>query len=659
MGCHGRDVFSNNFLLDCRHHHHHPEDEPGSEEDGFMGRPTLLRYLNAPDTREPERGEPLYVLFSCYREDETELRHCVNTVVGLPETAPNTRLIVYVDGLQGMSLEEIAGAMQGGVSGGLEVLATLQNLSKVLPLRDPDMRHGCLRFTGAIDKNRVPFEVYVKGAEVPRSKRAGIAECLSSLEADERAARALPTAILILDADTLVEPRAVGQMFDCLTRQRLGAVTPNILPERLNSTVLLYQLSRFWMNSSHWAAQSSVRLQHPANGSCAMYSMNALLALKSEYCCLARPGSIWDLSRQEMGDDFYMSTLCLAHGFGIRHLPHCNARQFMPGTWLEYLAQQSRWKRGHLGNRSDILFCRWQIWCGVPQLFILLLELMLIPARGEYLGVCTATLFFVKCLGRPFWQTLEVAMGSVTTAEAKCSLNGSSRQLTNCASDVNAERIEIELYLVVWGCFAVYAFVTAGASIMSKPNLHGVAILLSVTAGLVQCVAAFLFWHMHRSVLFWSAFIVPAALTFLIKLPHGVRRPWAAAVVIFGGIFIWIENVLAPITSIVSADCGSSLGWGTRQQVGEAAIDETGAATLRKHSRWMLTAVWFGINFGLGALILILNLAAEALSSVVWLTLVVGTMYLTIGIGYSLWLRLRGPGYPTSQLGPKNGNGLH
>ncbi|CAE7907650.1 nodC, partial [Symbiodinium sp. KB8] len=233
--------------------------------------------------------------------------------------------------------------------------------------------HGCVCIRG-IKQGAVPypFEVYVKGKDCPRSKRASQALCMSLLQADYDAGRPNPKALLLLDGDCRVEPEHVGKMYRCMQDQHLAACGPFLLTKKSHNFCLLVQLMRDWFSQRMlWLGQSAIRFQLPLNGSCAMYAMDTVRAVQTDFCRGVYEDSILDSMMIEMGEDSFMTNLVHEkNGGGIRFLPHCWATSFMPETWGEYLAQQCRWKRSHMGNRVTMLFNKPNAWLWKPTRWV-------------------------------------------------------------------------------------------------------------------------------------------------------------------------------------------------------------------------------------------------------------------------------------------------
>jgi len=402
------------------------------------------------------RGENVYVVICCFREDAQELRHSLSSLSNLPMHSPSARLLLFVDGLQDMAfMKEAVFTGKPNIPWDSEdpQLATLQALERILRPDQIYVAHGCIQLTG-VTEDGVPFEVFAKGPEVPRSKRCSHAKCLSLLADYEKQGGTPPETLLFLDGDTHIEPTALACMYGCLMEQKLGAVTCSLFPAEVNTTTLLWTLAKYWgISGILWAAQSSMRFQHPAPGAAVMYSTKALQCVQEEYCRMTRPESIWDSIRLEMGEDSYLGNLLLSSGHGVRFLPHCHATSFLPATWLEYLAQQSRWKRSHLGNRSDILFCKWRAWLG-PQALLWPLEVFEIFTRGEHLGVCTATVIFAKVLGHPVQKLLLPLEEGLSETGVWYTRSSAS----------------LPIFLLVWVALAVYASLAAGVPVATNPH---------------------------------------------------------------------------------------------------------------------------------------------------------------------------------------------
>lgn len=601
----------------------------------------MLNQQSAKEVLNPQviesASESMHVVICCFREEETELRHSLSSLSGLPSHSPSIRLMVYVDGLQDMLFMKeamLTGKPKIPWDSEDAQLATLQALRRILQPEQVRIAHGCLQLVGVTDGG-IPFEVSVKGPDIPRSKRCSHAECLSRLAEHEKLGGTLPQALLFLDGDTRIEPSALTCLYACLMEQRLGAVTCSLFPAEVGTTTLLWTLAKYWgISGILWAAQSSVRFQHPAPGAAVMYSTVALQSVKEDYCRMARPESIWDSIRLEMGEDSYLGNLLLASGHGVRFMPHCHATSFLPATWLEYLAQQSRWKRSHLGNRSDILFCKWRTWRG-PQALLWPLEVFELLTRGEQLGVCTATVVFAKVLGHPAHHLHDWLL----------SIDSS---LSDIAVGVWYTRTlaSLTIFLLVWVALGVYASLAAGVPVAQQPILHNTAMALSAAAMALQFAVAIGFWQVYKVGFFWVLLLSVPCCTYLIRMPHGLPRPWGGAVLpLLGGLSAGIENILAPVLGIANLD-GTNGNWGTRQL--KVDIDQGAANEIisrRRLERIRLATLWFTVNCSCGALLLWSSWTGFALHVLLGLTCVHLLGHLFMALGYSLWLKICAPGY--------------
>jgi len=568
------------------------------------------------------------------------------------------RILIFVDGAQDSpliqralntgDLKSVEAAIRGGNHssapvrpwGDDESLRTLCHLAEILKLSNPISVHGCLRFTGLVGK-RVPFEVYVKGPEVLRSKRASHAFCFSLLKGDEQGGRPMPRAVLMMDGDTAPEPAAIGQMFSCLVNQGLGCVSPVLMPERVNTPALVWQTVRLWgLHGILWAAQSSVGFQHPVCGACAMFSMDALASCMDEYCKMPREESVWDSMRIEMGEDAYFTHLALEKGFKIRYLLHCHVTVFQPGTWLEYLTQQCRWKRSHFGNRLDLLFCRPRAWLGLQAIFWPLEVLESFFIRGEFLGSGWAVLAFTKVTVPPLLDLM--GLGS-----SKHALGGQGR--------TSVIDFELLVLTVVWAALVLYIVLSAGHPVADRERVHQAAIGISVVMLASQVLLLFAYWKVYLFWSFWAFLLLPVVFTYLIRFPHGLRKSWAGAVLLLAGVaFGGIENLLAPMAGLANADASAMLGWGTRQGAGERAalakLEVQRIQTERKRARNRLLACWLFSNISIGVTLLLLGMERFGLQCFLAFIATNLAVNLTVGVGYSMWLWLAAPGYRRNEV---------
>ncbi|CAE7194842.1 unnamed protein product [Symbiodinium natans] len=249
---------------------------------------SLLRPMSLDTEHDPERKEDVLVVLTCFRESKEELAHSVSTLSGTQAA----RLMVFVDGLQNVSVDETPVPKD---------VATLASLLALLPSGCVLREHGCVCIRGEIEEG-VPYEMYVKGPDWPQSKRASHALCMSILHADSDCGRPNPKAVLFLDGDCRVEPTHLGEMFRCLQEQDLAACGPWPVPEKVHSFCLLAQAVRDVITHPlGWMGQN------PA-GSCAMYSIEAVRAVQSDYCDGVREESVLDSMMIENGEDASFTT---------------------------------------------------------------------------------------------------------------------------------------------------------------------------------------------------------------------------------------------------------------------------------------------------------------------------------------------------------------
>lgn len=141
------------------------------------------------------------------------MRHAISTVTNLPENAPTVRLQIYLDGLQSLTHADIKHSLaNASLVGGKDKLATLRHLSHILVLGEARELHACTWFTGYVRSSsdspksaphgNVPFELFVKGSQVVKSKLGSQALAAGILERARTLGRATPLAILFLDGDT-------------------------------------------------------------------------------------------------------------------------------------------------------------------------------------------------------------------------------------------------------------------------------------------------------------------------------------------------------------------------------------------------------------------------------------------------------------------------
>ncbi|CAJ1394142.1 unnamed protein product [Effrenium voratum] len=621
------------------------------------------------------REEELVVVLSCYRETQEELKHSLGTVgfqggySDLPRTlregsaseaGPTVRVMIFLDGLQGKeeqvlqflkaSNEEDESSTQAPSSSGSsdgssprseasplakadwgEDFATLQAMSGLLCLKNPERVHGCVRVQGELSSSsrEVPFELYIKTSWA-RSKRASQALCMSLLQSAPKAPSDAesadvesgprvsgPQALLLLDGDCRVEHCHLPELFYCLRDQKLAACGPFMLAQKRTSFCLLVQLVRDWASQRIlWLGQSVFRFQAPLNGSCAMYSMEAVQAVQEHFCRAVREDSMLDNMRIEMGEDSFMTNLVhehvqeRVHGVhGIRFMPQVHASSFMPETWLEYLAQQCRWKRSHLGNRSALLLNP-KVWCCKPSRWPFWLVHVASFLWTPHLAPATLTLWFSHLTG----EFLEDA--------------GLGRGL---GAGVHA---------ALWLVICLYAVLSAGSSVPSKPKMHSAFMGFFMGLGALQ-----MFLLAHRNLCFVAMPLAMSVVLLLLQLPHGLRAPWAGLLVLAVPLAAFVELVQQPVVAVANAD-GVSAKWATREKTegkmpeAKVAVEDwrKHAMAIRSWSRWIFLTAWLFVNFALGAVPLSLGYSGLAGSMVASMLVTNLLLHALLALAYSLWL---------------------
>jgi len=550
--------------------------------------PKPLNLMQSFCTRnDPERSEELLVVLSCYKETLQELQHSISTLEDLPPDSPSVRLMIFLDGLQGKAagiLEHMSNSTStSDIVSEDDVSSTLRALLTALHVSASSMTseavHGSWRIQGVT--GGVPFELYIKDS-FARSKRASQALCLSILKADFERSKAQPQAMLFLDGDCRVEPTHLKDMFDYLITENLAACGCFLLTEKVSNFCLLVQLVRDWASQRlQWLAQSFFRFQCPLNGSCAMFSMEALRQVQVEFCRGLSQESMLDSMRIEMGEDSFMTNLlhetCSTSSSspsGIAYLPHVHATSFMPETWSDYLAQQCRWKRSHLGNRTALLFWTpkawtWHTW---PLWFLYVLCFFWSP----HFAPATMTLW------------LSVSLGST--------------QLGLCRWFPGA--IAPVLHLTLWVIIVFYALASTG-SVHSKGRLHMLGTCFFMFLGLLQMALLAM-----SDPLFFVAPLFMSLSLLLLQLPTGrnLRRPEAILGIYLMPLAAFIELIQHPTVAVSNAD-GLQAKWATRETEAETEADkddtvEMDAMAIRVWSKWLLLTSWLYVNYAMGAILL-------------------------------------------------------
>lgn len=192
----------------------------------------------------------------------------------------------------------------------------------------------------------------------------------------------------------------------------------------------------------------------------------------------------------------------------------------------------------------------------------------------------------------------------------------------------------------------MYASVAAGVPVNQQPRLHSVAMACSAAAMVLQFSVAFGYWHVHTIPFFWLLLLSAPACTYLVRMPHGIPRPWGGAVLPFlAGLSAGVENVLSPVLGVVNLD-GSNRNWGTRQL--NVDLSEGTAESIlahRRNERIRLAALWFGVNCGSGALLIMSGRTPVVLRALLVLTVVHLLANLFLALAYSIWLRWCSRGY--------------
>eukprot|EP00439_Symbiodinium_sp_Y106_P049253 s5660_g6.t1 len=507
--------------------------------------PNLMTTASLEISHDPERVEDVLVVLSCYNETKEELQHSISTLDWV-ESGPSARLMIFVDGLQQVEQEEVQT---------LEDLEILASLTSILPAGKVELDHGCVCIRGMKEAPvPYPFEIYVKGKDCPRSKRASQALCMSILQADHNAGRANPKALLLLDGDCRVEPAHVGKMYGCMQDQCLAACGPFLLTKKTHNLCLLVQLMRDWFSQRMlWLGQSAVRFQLPLNGSCAMYAMETVRAVQTDFCRGVYEHSVLDSMMIEMGEDSFMTNLVhekYQNGGGIRFLPHCWATSFMPETWNEYLAQQCRWKRSHMGNRLTMLFNKPSAWLWQPTRWAFWPIYVASFLWTPFLAPATLTLWFSFLTGRFLERFFELEMD--------CSSFSWSFFVST-----GHQSIPACIHFLLWLVLMLYAFASAGCSVGQRRLLHTAGTIFFMLLGALQMAVLLVGYGAWKNPFFWGSTLGVCILMMAAQAPHGMRRMWAGLLIFIVPLTTFIENLQQPIVAVANAD-GLGAKWGTR-----------------------------------------------------------------------------------------------
>ena len=621
----------------------------------------LLNAASLTTMDDPERKEDVVVVLSCYNETKEELQHSISTLDST-EAGPSTRLMVFVDGLQRLDQEaivewlhkarQVTDAENPGnlkqVEGAIlsEDLEILASLTSILPCGKVELSHGCVCIRGIKEASvPYPFEIYVKGKDCPRSKRASQALCMSILQADHDAGRPNPRALLLLDGDCRVEPAHVGNMFECMQEQGLAACGPFLLTKRYHNFCLLVQLMRDWFSQRMlWLGQSAIRFQLPLNGSCAMYAMKTVRTVQTDFCRGVYEDSVLDSMMIEMGEDSFMTNLvhekCQGGG-GIRFLPHCWATSFMPETWNEYLAQQCRWKRSHMGNRLTVLFNKPGAWLWQPSRWVFWPIYVASFLWTPFLAPATLTLWFSFLTGR-FLERFFDLEDMACAAFPWSSLGTPARQ-----------SIPALVHALLWIVLTLYAFASAGCSVAQRRWLHTAGTAFFMLLGALQMAVLLGGYGAWKNPIFWGSTLGVCMLMMAAQAPHGLRRMWAGLLIFVVPLTTFIENLQQPIVAIANAD-GLGAKWGTRGKGGKGNHQRwyccTGkcgeesqrqyAKEIRLWSRRILLPLWLAANYGLGEWVFSMDYVDEVAIALSLMMAGFMLFHLCLGLGYSCWLTI-------------------
>ena len=616
---------------------------------------------------DPERNEDVLVVLSCYNETQEELEHSISTLQR-SEEGPSARLMVFVDGLQRIDQEAIISWFNkvrtvtdvenpspkhdkesSNIANIAEDVEILSALTSILPSGKVELDHGCVCIRGIKDATvPYPFEIYVKGPGCPRSKRASQALCMSILQADHDAGRANPGALLLLDGDCRVEPDHVGKMFECMQEQNLAACGPFLLTKKYHNFCLLVQLMRDWFSQRLlWLGQSAIRFQLPLNGSCAMYAMETVRAVQKDFCRGVQEDSMLDSMMIEMGEDSFMTNLVhekYQTGGGIRFLPHCWATSFMPETWNEYLAQQCRWKRSHMGNRVSVLFNKPDAWLWKPSRWIFWPIYVASFLWTPFLAPATLTLWFSFLAGRVLERFFELE-DMTCSAFPWVSFGAPARQ-----------SIPALIHGLLWIVLTFYAFASAGCSVAQRRWLHTAGTAFFMLLGASQLAVLLVGYGAWKNPLFWGSTLGLCLLMMAAQVPHGLRRMWAGLLIFVVPLTTFIENLQQPIVAVANAD-GLGAKWGTRGKASkgkqvrrccfgsskgdsEEESQQHYAREIRLWSRRVLLPTWLAANYGLGEWVFSMDYVDTV--AIVLSLMMAGFMlfHLCLGLLYSFWLAI-------------------
>jgi len=186
---------------------------------------------------------------------------------------------------------------------------------------------------------------------------------------------------------------------------------------------------------------------------------------------------------------------------------------------------------------------------------------------------------------------------------------------------------------------------SAGRSVSELPRFQNVAMGFAAVVPVSQLALTLVYWHSYLHWQFWLFLLVPPAFNTVSKLPHGIRKPWAAILLPFVGILVaGVENMLAPMNGVANADASAMLGWGTRQSADDREsmlkMEVEEIRCERRLRRNVLLTGWLTANISFGVLPLVFRFDRLVLKCMLAFVVAQLTVYLVLANCYSVWLYL-------------------
>lgn len=256
---------------------------------------------------------------------------------------------------------------------------TLIALKKLLNIDSNDyfQGFGCRVIRGIYEG--IPYYLYIKGDTLVSGKRYSIllfADIVKNLYTSTPAAS---TAILFMDADTKTSGKSIYYLLNELEiNPRCGGATGFLTvgnDEPGNIIVLMQEFYiYFFGNTIHKAADSLFNKCTVLPGAFSIVKYSAFMECLDEFSRIPRDNDINSISKLELGEDRYLTTLIIRKGYFTKYVHNAIAKTIVPNTLSSLITQQRRWNQSIWSNMIELLFGKKLNKFSMIQYYVLLIQ---------------------------------------------------------------------------------------------------------------------------------------------------------------------------------------------------------------------------------------------------------------------------------------------